>query len=376
MIYNNKDLGKEKINAYYVIRKHSRDTYIEIVGKDNIKISFYLSEKFDLNNIKINDKVSLIDYIFFDNALVTKNNRYTFNIEKEVVNLTKLEDNLYNIEVKIDKPDMVYSSPNENKSFDNLYINANFKFIFEDDKYKKTSPMVRILTSSFNNYHEENGKKIPNKIDNSNKIVDHIKKYLNKCDTLLYIVSDPNEKEKTKLYSDILFESLRLSGISFKEYIILNNDNINKAKEYIKKADLIFLSGGDTYIENEFFNSFNLSELLKDYNGLVIGQSAGALNMTKYVFNSPENMDDSEPIYFKGLGLTNINIEPHFVYDNTNFTEEEKYQRDAILLESYNRKIYGECDNSHIIIDKDDNIFIYGETYLITNGKILPYKKR
>ncbi len=376
MIYNNKDLGKEKINAYYVIRKHSRDTYIEIVGKDNIKISFYLSDKFDLNNIKINDKFSLIDYIFFDNTLVTKNNRYTFNIEKEVVNLTKLEDNLYNIEVKIDKPDMVYSSPNENKSFDNLYINANFKFIFEDDKYKKTSPMVRILTSSFNNYHEENGKKIPNTIDNSNKIVDHIKKYLNKCDTLLYIVSDPNEKEKTKLYSDILFESLKLSGISFKEYIILNNDNINKAKEYIKKADLIFLSGGDTYIENEFFNSFNLSELLKDYNGLVIGQSAGALNMAKYVFNSPENMDDSEPIYFKGLGLTNINIEPHFVYDDTNFTEEEKFQRDAILLESYNRKIYGECDNSHIIIDKDDNIFIYGETYLITNGKILPYIKR
>ena len=33
--------------------------------------------------------------------------------------------------------------------------------------------------------------------------------------------------------------------------------------------------------------------------------------MAKDVFNSPEQGEDSEPIYFEGLGLTEINIEPH-----------------------------------------------------------------
>lgn len=56
--------------------------------------------------------------------------------------------------------------------------------------------------------------------------------------------------------------------------------------------------------------------------------------------------------------------------DNSNFDESEKYQRNAILLESNNRSIYGQCNGSHILIDNDGTATIYGETYLISNGQI------
>ena len=47
----------------------------------------------------------------------------------------------------------------------------------------------------------------------------------------------------------------------------------------------------------------------------------------------------------------------------------QQYQLNAILNESNNRNIYGQCNGSHIYID-DDSSTVYGETYLISNGEI------
>lgn len=141
------------------------------------------------------------------------------------------------------------------------------------------------------------------------------------------------------------------------------------ARDYIENADLIFLSGGDTYIEMQFFNEIHLKELLVSFDGVIIGQSAESINMATDVFNSPEEQEDSEPIYFTGLGLTDINIEPHFVLDTDSFDDNGLYQRNYILVESSKKRIYALCDTSHILINDSEEI-IYGESYLIQNGVI------
>ena len=229
--------------------------------------------------------------------------------------------------------------------------------------------MIIILASSFDNYHKENGVSVPNEFDNTNGIVDQIKSSLKNNGTILYIPTDIDDIEKIDIYSKLLFEGLKLSGISFSEYITLIPDNMDKIEEFISRADLIFLSGGVTYKQHTLFERIGLKDLLSNYDGLVIGQSAGALNMAENVFNSPENMDESDPIFFTGLGLTDINIEPHFVNNLSGLDEFQQYQMDSILNESYNRKIYGQCNGSHIFID-DDGPIIYGETYLISDGKV------
>lgn len=91
--------------------------------------------------------------------------------------------------------------------------------------------------------------------------------------------------------------------------------------------------------------------------------------MSKDVFNSPEQGEDSEPIYFEGLGLTEINIEPHWKTDTSEFDENEKYQRNYILNESQKRDIYALCDGSYVLISNEGEK-IFGETYLIKDGKI------
>lgn len=60
-----------------------------------------------------------------------------------------------------------------------------------------------------------------------------------------------------------------------------------------------------------------------------------------------------------------VNIEPHFVYDASSFNENEKYQRNAIIEESYNRSIYGQCNGSHILIDENNIATIVKEKIVV-----------
>lgn len=229
--------------------------------------------------------------------------------------------------------------------------------------------MVMFLTSNLNHYHKDNGKKVANEIDNTNGLVDQIKAYLKGNNSILFISANSKDIEKNNEYSSILFNALRLSNITFKNYNVLNDETKKDAKRLIEEADFIFLSGGDTYIQNEFFENINLKMLLQNYDGIIMGQSAGALNMATNVFNSPEEKEESEPIYFTGLGLTELNIEPHFIEDTSSFDEYEVFQRLYVLEESYKRIIYALCDGSHILI-VDGKDTMYGDGYIIENGKI------
>lgn len=230
------------------------------------------------------------------------------------------------------------------------------------------------FTSNTKHYHKVNGKKIPNKIDNTNGIVDQIKERINENNTILYMASNPENRKEIDSYASLFFEGLALSGINFSEYLILDNRTKDNAKEYIKKANVIFLSGGDTYIENEFFKQIHLKELLKNFEGIIIGQSAGSINMAEFVYNSPEKKEESEPIYFEGLGLSNINIEPHFILDTTEFNEMQLYQRKHLLEESKKRPIYALCDGSHIL-ETNKSITVYGKAFLIKDGSIIQIGK-
>lgn len=231
--------------------------------------------------------------------------------------------------------------------------------------------MVKILASDFNNYEKFDGKKIARPMDNSNGIVNQIKNSIQDYKRIVFVASDMNSPhENVMIYANILFDSMKLVGINFEEYLVLDGESKEKAADYIKNASLVFLSGGDTYKQHLFFEVIHLKDLLRTYQGLVIGKSAGALNMAAKVFNSPEEQENSEPIFFEGLGLVDVNIEPHFIYDVSNLDDNEKYQREEIIKESYNRPIYGQCNGSHIFIDNENVATIYGETYLIYNGMI------
>jgi hypothetical protein len=133
MIFNDQQIEINGVEAYFIIRKNSRDTFIRISSKDEKRIAFTISDKeFDPSNLELNKKIDLIKHIYWDVTLVTKDTYYLFDITKEKIELTRLEDNKYNIKVNIENPDMIYSPLGNDATFNNLNIDTNFSFIYED----------------------------------------------------------------------------------------------------------------------------------------------------------------------------------------------------------------------------------------------------
>ena len=225
--------------------------------------------------------------------------------------------------------------------------------------------MILFLTSNIGGIKKENGKKILVKLFEKNDFLNNLKSNLRETKKFVLIASNPDEYEKNDLFLKMDIEALKLSGLEFQDSAILDGRNIENPELVLENANLIFLSGGNTLIQNKFFNKINLKKYLKNTDSVIVGISAGSINSAKNVFNSPEEEQDlKNSSYMQGLELTNINVEPHFDINNAS-----KIQMDSILFESNKRTIYGLTDGAYII--KINNKYkIYGESYKIHDGII------
>ena len=188
-----------------------------------------------------------------------------------------------------------------------------------------------------------------------------MKKSLKSNKKFILIASNPFNFEQNDQFLEMDIEASKLSGLSFDEYLILDNRNKTKISEVLKDSSLIFLCGGNTYIQNQFFNEINLKKYIKELDATIVGISAGAINCAEEVFNSPEEDDDlSNSSILVGLGLTEFNIEPHFDINNDN-----TIQNKAVLNESYKRVLYGLPDGSYINDNK-----VFGKCYRIYQGNV------
>ncbi len=214
--------------------------------------------------------------------------------------------------------------------------------------------MILFLASNIGGVKKENGKKYPVRFFEKNSFLNNLKKNLTDTKKFVLVASDPDNYDKNDLFLKMDIEALKLSDLCFDEYLVLDQRNTWDIENVLKDASLIFLSGGNTLLQNKFFNSINLKKYIND-NSVVIGISAGSINSAKDAYNSPESEEDlNNSPYLHGLELTNINIEPHFSLSNLN-DDSKKIQMKAILSESNKRILYGLTDE-HTLLKQVQNV--------------------
>lgn len=129
----------------------------------------------------------------------------------------------------------------------------------------------------------------------------------------------------------------------------------------LKNADIIYLQGGDPFVQLEYMRDNEYDKFLKEYNGIVLGLSAGTMNLGETEFYSKDE-DYPKSKFYKALGITDLTIDPHFdINDYDKVKEITKYSKD--------HKIIGLSDYSAIIIDNDANIKCIGPNYIYDNTK-------
>lgn len=217
-----------------------------------------------------------------------------------------------------------------------------------------------ILTSGPQFYTKnQKGEKKAIKLNNE-QLVDVLKNEVEKFENLLFICSSPDEYKKNEEYADIITSSLSLSGIKFHMADLIDSRNWLFAKGLINNSDLIILLGGDPLEQMEFFNNIELKDKIKKYKGVLMGISAGTINMAENAYCSKDEKIENTQFY-KGLGVTNINVEPHFNIEDISRINE------ILLVDSNKKSFVALPDESFILVKKEETI-LYGEGYYFNEG--------
>lgn len=175
-----------------------------------------------------------------------------------------------------------------------------------------------------------------------------VKDYYSNNGSFVLIASDFAGYSKTDKYTDAFLSMFRNNSIVFNEVHIID-DRIpqEKAVQYIEKADIIWLAGGDTLKQIAYLKEYDLIPVLQSREGITIGMSAGSINMAKRVVLAKDINDNiPELAIYDGIGLVDINIEPHL--DSAS----EEHMKD-IYEASHHTTIYGIYDNTFIKIVND-----------------------
>lgn len=230
--------------------------------------------------------------------------------------------------------------------------------------------MILFMTSSPGGHTwEEPISAIP--MDDSNNFVKNMKEYWKEDSKGLFVACDPADFTENEKMSDILKNSLKLSGLNVTLMDICDNRNPDVSREKLSAYDFMILSGGHLPTENVFFKKINLKEEIKNYEGIVIGISAGTMNCAGTVYSLPEKAGESLDVNFdrfpEGLGLTRIQVIPHYQYLRNEVVDGRLLVGETAAEDSNGHEFYLLNDGSYIL-KKDGITTLYGEAYIMKNG--------
>lgn len=191
---------------------------------------------------------------------------------------------------------------------------------------------------------------------------EYLKKDIKNNDTIVFIATTFDDYEKNDLYYNNLIKHFKNIDITFnKAYLIDNRVAKDLAKDYILKSNIIFLMGGDAKKQIDSVKEYDLFEILKSKEGIILGVSAGSMNQSsRVVYKKDYNNYVIED--YEGLGYIDINIYPHLDFNNID------YLKEVFEVSNYTKTVA--LPNDSFIRIENNNIDFVGEYYTIQNSKI------
>ena len=189
---------------------------------------------------------------------------------------------------------------------------------------------------------------------------------------MLLVASDPDDYDMTEMLLSSTMDGLKASGFPAR-LTMLDRRNQDKAAELTAKSDVIQLCGGHVPTQIAFFREIGLAELLRDYDGILIGVSAGSMNCASLVYASPERegeaTDPDYERYIEGLGLVDLVFLPHFNDLTQQWVDGLRVVEDIMLPDSFEKPFFTIPDGSYFLWE-DGRLSLHGEGYWVENGEI------
>ncbi len=230
--------------------------------------------------------------------------------------------------------------------------------------------MKAILTSSLGGSVKADGRRIPIPLMGENGQLDKIKAFWRENPKILLISASPDDYGRNDGMINCLRESFHMSGLPF-SFFGMCDARTEEMIERLDEMDVILLTGGHVPTQNIFLRRIGLKERLRRYEGLVIAWSAGSMNCAEIVYAGPESegeaIDPGYQRWISGLGLTKVNILPHFQHIKDDILDGFRVIEDITYADSIGHEILALNDGSYIVVENGTET-LYGEAYSIKDG--------
>lgn len=209
------------------------------------------------------------------------------------------------------------------------------------------------------------------RLNPANGFVDQLKEVLDEPFRMLVVASDPEDGEQTDQVAEDTVKLFADAGMEVSDFVVLDRRNQEDAAELVAEADFIYFMGGHVPTENAFLHEIGMRELMEEFDGVVMGVSAGSMNCADVVYAQPEEEGEAtDPAFDKfplGLGITQTQILPHYQQVKDNLVDGLHLYWDISVPDSEGGCFIAMVDGTYIFgIDGLEEL--RGEAYLLEDG--------
>ena len=139
-----------------------------------------------------------------------------------------------------------------------------------------------------------------------------LKHDIRKTGSLVFIAGEPDNKHTTDIAAQWFTRELEsIEKVFEKVYSISKKTPPHLARKWVRNADMIVLLGGNPLEQKKMCRKMKIWRILRDFEGIMLGMSAGAMNMSQYVMVLPISDEYPDFNIVPGLNKDGISIYPH-----------------------------------------------------------------
>ena len=138
-----------------------------------------------------------------------------------------------------------------------------------------------------------------------------LREQLPRRESLVLISAWPEDDARNDDDSDGMHEMFAERGMPFADHRVIDRrTSAADALRLVRDADCVFLMGGDPVLQMALIRNLGLVSELRAIHAVILGVSAGSMNMGRYV----ADVWESKALY-EGIGLTDLVVKGHYTED-------------------------------------------------------------
>ncbi|MGM9758732.1 MAG: Type 1 glutamine amidotransferase-like domain-containing protein [Parabacteroides sp.] len=210
-------------------------------------------------------------------------------------------------------------------------------------------------------------------INPANGFLDNLRRALSHHIRCIFVTTYPDDIAFSEHCSNCMRKAFEEVGFQFEWYELLDRRTAPYVEEMVHDSNFIIFGGGHVPSQNAFLHELGMPRLIKEFDGVVLGISAGSMNCARVVYAQPEEpgeaLDKNYVRYLPGLGLTEVQILPHYYLCKDMLVDGLKVYDDIAMPDSKHqlRRFYVFPDGTYLY-GMYGMETIYGEFFLIENG--------